>query len=679
MVAPSSPSATTPTADQGYRPHLDGLRALAVYLVVAFHVGAYRLSGGFIGVDVFFVLSGYLVTQLLLRDIAAHGSIRLRRFYARRYRRLLPAAVVALVISSVLYAAVATPAEAAEAAGSVRAAFLYLANWWFVSHATDYFGAGIEASPVLHYWSLSIEEQFYLTWPLLLGGMDVVARRAGRFRATAMRVAVGAAASASMAGALWLARTVPDRAYYGTDTRAYQLLAGALLALSPSLLTLRPRPARVVRALSPMALVGLLVLSSWVIDVGPITRGIVATALTCMLIVALENARGGVVQRLLSLAPVVYLGRISYATYLWHWPVIIVALRIAELEPLPLMCIAALLATSLASLSYQILERPAREARSLDGHSGAVIVAGLAVSVVSALVIAPMVLDRDDYAATVAVGTTVEGTTPVPADLDWRAASTDRADFPRCLGASPDRCTLVEGSALDILVIGDSHARMLLPALEALARQNSASLSAAVLPNCPWQRGLTYLKNVDDCKAHQADWYDRLIPAIDPDLVVLVHRPLDGPVRAIDVQGPDGTAEVGTPEHARLIIDRATETVSRLRADGRQALIIEPVPMAASDPTACLSAASYLDECRYVWDVEPSGVERAYRDLDVQDDGVWSIDIDRLVCPFLPICDPVVDGLIVKRDPEHLTSRYAATLAEPFERALADAGLLASL
>lgn len=678
MVAPPSPSTTPPAAGQGYRPHLDGVRALAVYLVVAFHAGAYRLSGGFVGVDVFFVLSGYLVTQLLLRDIDAHGAIRFRRFYARRYRRLLPAAVVALVISSVLYVAVATPAEAAEAAGSVRAAFLYVANWWFVSHATDYFGAGIEASPVLHYWSLSIEEQFYLTWPLLLGGLDVVARRAGRLRATAIRVVVGAAAGASMAAALWIARTSPDRAYYGTDTRAYQLLVGALIALSPSLLALRPSLARVTRALSPAALVGLLMLSSWAIDVGPITRGILATALTCVLIVALENARGGVVQRLLSLTPVAYLGRISYATYLWHWPVIIVALRMVDLEPLPLMCIAALLATSLASLSYQILERPAREARSLDGYSGAVIAAGLVVSIVSALLIVPVVLDRDQYTATVAMGTTAAGTTPVPADLDWRAASNDRAAFPNCLGAPPERCTIVEGSGLNILMIGDSHARMMVPALEAVAQRNSASLSVAVLPNCPWQKGLTYPRNVPDCQAHQADWYDRLVPAIDPDLVVLVHRPMDGPVRGVDVLGPDGIAEVGTPEHARLIIDRATETVGGLREDGRLALIVEPVPMAASDPTACLSDAIYLDECRYVWDAEPSAVERAYRDLDLHDDGVWSVDIDPVVCPFLPICDPVVNGLIVKRDPEHLTSRFSATLAEPFERALADAGLLAS-
>jgi peptidoglycan/LPS O-acetylase OafA/YrhL len=665
-------------AGQGYRPHLDGLRAVAVYLVVAFHARSYRLSGGFIGVDVFFVLSGYLVTQLLLRDLDAHGGIRFRRFYARRYRRLLPAAFVALAVSSMVYATVATPAEVVEVAGSVRAAFLYVANWWFIGHATDYFGMGIEASPVLHYWSLSIEEQFYLTWPLLLGGLYVVTRPAGRRRAMAVRVAVGLAAAASLAGTLWLARTDPERAYYGTDTRAYQLLAGALLALTPGLLALRPGPARAIRALAPVPLVGLLVLSSPWIDVGPITRGVLAAGLTLLLIVAVENAAGGLVQRALSLAPVVYLGRVSYATYLWHWPIIIVALRLADPAPLPLLCIAALLATGLASLSYQLLERPVREARWLDGHGGTVIAAGLLVSIVSGLFVVPAMLDRDRSAVTVAEGTTAKGTTRVPADLDWRGARTDRPDFPECLGAPVERCTIVRGSGLHILVIGDSHARMLLPALERVARRHSASLSAAVLPVCPWQRGLTFPKDVGVCRAHQADWYDRLVPALDPDLVVLAHRPMDGPLGEIAMLGSDDTrAERGTPEQTALVAGHAAETVRRLRTDGRRVLIIEPAPIAPFDPVACLSDATYLDECRYVATLQPSPIERAYRNLDDLDEGVWSMDIDRLVCPYLPICDPVVNGSIVKRDAGHITGRYSATLAEPFEQYLAANGLLA--
>ena len=158
-------------ATETYRPHLDGLRAVAVYLVVLFHAGSDRFSGGYIGVDVFFVLSGFLVTQLLLRDITGRGSIRFGRFYSRRFRRLLPAAFVALIVTAVVFTAIAAPAEVASAVGSFKAAFLYSTNWYFIHQSTGYFGADISTNPVLHFWSLAVEEQFYLVWPLALGGV----------------------------------------------------------------------------------------------------------------------------------------------------------------------------------------------------------------------------------------------------------------------------------------------------------------------------------------------------------------------------------------------------------------------------------------------------------------------------------------------------------------------------
>ena len=166
-------------SDWGYRPHLDGVRTLAVYLVVAFHAGLVRFDGGFIGVDVFFVLSGYLVTSLLLRDVAKVGGVRLRQFYSRRIRRLLPAAVVNLTVTAVVFAAIASPVEAAGAVGAVRAAALYVANWYFIGQSADYFARNITASPVIHYWSLSVEEQFYILWPLLLSGLVLAGRRRG--------------------------------------------------------------------------------------------------------------------------------------------------------------------------------------------------------------------------------------------------------------------------------------------------------------------------------------------------------------------------------------------------------------------------------------------------------------------------------------------------------------------
>jgi len=169
----------------GYRPWLDGLRAIAVYLVVLFHVGNGKFSGGYVGVDVFFVLSGYLVTQLLLRDLTGVGGLRFGRFYARRVRRLLPAAFVALLVTTTVWVAIASPVAVADAIGSFKAAFLYVTNWYFIHHASGYFGADITTNPVLQFWSLAIEEQFYLLGPLALGGLFLAGSRrrvAGRRR-----------------------------------------------------------------------------------------------------------------------------------------------------------------------------------------------------------------------------------------------------------------------------------------------------------------------------------------------------------------------------------------------------------------------------------------------------------------------------------------------------------------
>ena len=176
-----------------YRPYLDGLRAVAVYLVVAFHAGLGLLSGGFIGVDVFFVLSGFLVTRILMRDLASIGRIQWRSFYARRVRRILPAALVTLVVTAFAYAIIASPIEMFDVLGGFRAALFYVANWFFIHQATDYFAANVNSSPVLHFWSLAVEEQFYLLWPLLLGAMFVLTSGAPRRRWWIVRVVVVAA------------------------------------------------------------------------------------------------------------------------------------------------------------------------------------------------------------------------------------------------------------------------------------------------------------------------------------------------------------------------------------------------------------------------------------------------------------------------------------------------------
>jgi peptidoglycan/LPS O-acetylase OafA/YrhL len=664
-----------------YRPYLDGLRAIAVYLVVLFHAGSGLFTGGYVGVDVFFVLSGFLVTQLLLRDIVGIGRIRLSRFYSRRFRRLLPAAFVVLIVSAVVYAAIASPAEQIDAAGSFKAAFLYSTNWYFVHQATAYFGTNIASNPVLHFWSLAVEEQFYLVWPLTLTGAFVLTRRMDRarqLRVIGIVVAVGALASVLFA--LSLRHTDPNRAYYGTDTRAYELLAGALIALVPAIVASarRHRGAMRVATVASVGVLGVLA-SSW-IDLDAIERGIAVTITTVVLIVALESSDGGVVTRLLSTRSMVYLGKISYGTYLWHWLVIVVLVKVFHPSAIATIGITFLVATGLASFSFDLMEHPVRTSPRLDRHRRAVIALGLTVSVVSALVLVPAILEDPHAGAVGVAGAPTGGVAPVPAGLDWRAVKRENRDPPDCFSRPIDQCVVVHGTGKTVALIGDSHAQMLIAPMMEIAKAEKWTLAALVSNACPWQDGLWRFggDTKRGCLARKADWKDRVIPRLDPDIVVLINTTFDREgLKGQHLAGPKGPLATGSSAAERAIEAATVETVARYRADGRDVVIIEPIPQAPThyDPLACLSTARFLDECRFVDSREPSTTELFYRRLARSSDHVWDLDIDRLACPYLPICDPVVHGKIVWYDRSHLSIAYSRTLADPIRALLTADGI----
>ncbi|MFM8973298.1 MAG: acyltransferase family protein, partial [Actinomycetota bacterium] len=525
------------------RPHLDGLRALAVGLVVAFHSGLGWFTGGYVGVDVFFVLSGFLVTRLLVADVRHRGRIDLRRFYARRFRRLLPAAAVTLVVTAAVFTALASRVEVAEGVGSFRAAFLYVTNWHFIREGAGYFGADLTADPVLHFWSLAVEEQFYLLWPLALTGLLVATRRlSGRSRARALTIVVTVATVASAGWAVILRDRDPLRSYYGTDARAYQLLAGALLALSPGLIRRMRRSPAAARIAATLALLAVPVVGSRLVDLGPVNRGLAITAVTVLLLAALEGASDGSARAALSRPTMVTLGRISYGIYLWHWPVIWVIDREFSATPIETFAVTAFVATGLAAASNLLLEQPIRRSVRLDRHRLAVIATGLAVSLVGALVVVPRITDRATGRVVIGGATpSVGGIDPRTLDLsgtDWKGT------FPGCEGEAPEACTVRRGRGAHVLLIGDSHARAILPAFRAIADRDDLTLSVAISGGCPWQRGL-YATPVlgaavaEQCRDRKEDLYTRVLPALSPDLVVATNFPYErtGAGRAVGYLG----------------------------------------------------------------------------------------------------------------------------------------------
>jgi peptidoglycan/LPS O-acetylase OafA/YrhL len=677
----AQPAAAVGVVEWDYRPYLDGLRAVAVYLVLAFHAGLLRWQGGFIGVDVFFVLSGFLVTNLLVRDLVGDGRVGFSRFYSRRVRRLLPAAMVNLVIVAVVFQAIATPVEYAAGRASIRSAALYVSNWYFIREAADYFGTAITASPVAQYWSLSVEEQFYVVWPLLIYALFRFGRRLQRSPMGVARVAVVVGGLVSVVAALHIATYNPNRAYYGTDTRAYQLLAGAFLALTPSVFE-RLRRSRLARWFGPglvVLLVALVVLATSAVDVGPITRGCLVTVLTVAILLALETATNGQGRALLSLGPLTYLGRISYGTYLWHWIVILVATKQLDMAPFTTFAVTTAVATGLAALSYEILEHPIRRSVALGRYRGPVIAAGLALSILVAAVIAPSVLDGGS-SPVAAAATTGEALAGTPNHANWQGAFFDvpHVSGTACDPAHVERCVVVRGNRGTILVAGESHAAMLVPMIEKLARREHFELVFAPLPFCPWTRGVRYTGIGRGCLRDQQNLYDKLVPEVDPDIVILAHRTVDDPVNTLSVSDADGHELKTASERQTALRSSITSVVHELRAKNRKVVLVEPIPVSRKDddPEKCLSKAKFLEQCRYVATVGPTGEESIYRDLAASDPGVVSVNLDRLVCPYLPICDPEVRGLVVKHDDTHLTRTFAVSLLDPFKRTLVTAGVL---
>jgi peptidoglycan/LPS O-acetylase OafA/YrhL len=633
-----------------YRPHLDGLRTFAVYLVVAYHAGLGRFRGGFIGVDIFFVLSGYLVTSILFRDLVASGGVSFSRFYSRRVRRIIPAALVTLIVTAVAYYVVAAPADAYQALGGFRAAGAFVANWFFIRESTDYFASNVALHPVLHFWSLAVEEQFYLVWPLLLGALFVVSRRAGRRRWWVLRIAVAALALASAIDAVHTGGTNLDRAYYGTDTRMYQLLAGAFLALTPQLFRLSERPRRVLRVAATPLLLVLLVLASTAFSMSPITRGLVVAVAAALLIVALETAAAGAARRVLSARPIAYLGRVSYGTYLWQWPVIVLLTYRHDISPLPLFAITVVIATVLAMVSFHALERPIRMSRYVERRRAPVIVVGFATSFLVALVLLPAILGGGTGSA-----------------LDWRAAFSDIPKLPDCLDAPVSKCTLVRGSRGRMLLMGDSVARMWIPTFEKIARDHSLTLAVASRQGCPWQNGLSYQGRpvtVAECRRHRTDWYRRVVSSVRPDVIVLGQRGYDDPLAPSKFLLADGRHVDSTSPGYESSLEYATaRSLRALRARGRKLVILDsPTPPKSFQPLRCISSGSRASACGFDATVPFTPLERYLRTLAADEPDVALLDLDHVVCPRFPRCDAAVGDTIAWRDIAHITATYAASL-----------------
>ena len=653
-----------------HQPALDGLRTVAVYLVVLFHAGFAWASGGFVGVDVFFVLSGFLVTNTLLSEQSRTGRVQLRRFYARRVRRLLPASLVLIAVACLLTALVEAKYVARSFVGDARSALLYVANWKFLGDATDYFASDVHHSPFLHFWSLAIEEQFYFVFPLVFIGCHRIARKLRKQSTVAY--AIGGLLVASLISQVVSASSNPVRAYYATDARVYQILAGSLLAIvtwnrranAPGEATIRARSTST--ALVASALVVLLCLGSIDAGLSASARGIIAMIAAVAAIAGLDRLfrdrqTNASIIRFFASRPVVHLGRISYGTYLWHWPLIVLARSVWNIGSWSALAIGGIGGSAVAAVSHRFIEAPVRTNRRMGDHPRVVVAVGLAAGVVMAVFVVRPLLDVQRVVGDTQFTVAVDApdalkkalAAPVPRDFDFEKTKPPKPLVTPCLVDDIDACYRRTGGSLRVTVIGDSNAEMLAPVLNEIATERDWTLSTLTRSGCPWQRGLLWGAHdprlIENCLIAHRDWYDTMLPALKPDVVILVNVTRDPGSR------PDAFYD---PQDGETVASTTSQTLDLLQTMAKHIVILEPLPVPDFDPTQCLRTADTIAQCAFRPNESPFPTERIYRGEADRRPAVSSVDYDSIACPFVSSCLPVIDGTVVFRDNYHLSNEW---------------------
>ncbi|MER7891438.1 acyltransferase family protein [Micromonospora sp. NPDC094482] len=687
----------------GFRGDVEGLRALAVVLVLVGHAGQQLVPGGFVGVDVFFVISGFLITGLLVDEVNRTGRLSLTGFYARRAKRLLPAAVVVLIASLLLTFAFLPRTRWSATGWDVVFSGLYSMNWRLAEQSVDYLASNRAPSILQHFWSLGVEEQFYLVWPLLLAAAVWVGRRR-HARTGYLLLALALVAVPSFAWSVWLTSDNPARAYFVTTTRMWELALGGFLALLAGNLRRLPRLAAAVLAWCGLAAI---VASAFLLTEDSAFPGYLALAPTLgtAAVIAGGLAAGGVgPATLLAVRPVRAIGAISYSLYLWHWPLLVVAeARFGELTTAAGLAVAAFSVVP-AALTYRFIENPIRmsatlawePARSLQLGAvctGLSLLAGLAFQLTvwpPASPPAPPVLAAPitgtgapvAAASPTVLGAAALGSSPassdagVPADRvgpfvpDPLVASKDGPDAWQGGCHADQRSSAVRScqygdpnASFTVALAGDSHAAQWLPALQRVAVSNKWRLKSYTKSSCPFVEGVVALDNrpYPSC----TEWNEKLRTALTgaerPNVLVVS--------TSFYVMVRDG--EPVTSQAQAAFADVLRRTWAATAAAGIPVIVLRDTPYHDMDIAECVSAnPRKLTRCASPRDkVLAAGGGPAHETAARDNDKVHLVDLNAAICPRAR-CAPVIGGVLVYRDNNHITATYAATLAPRLAAAL---------
>jgi peptidoglycan/LPS O-acetylase OafA/YrhL len=632
-------------ARRAFRPDIEGLRAVAVLAVLAYHGGVPGFSGGYVGVDVFFVVSGYLITGLLLEEAAGTGRISLLAFYGRRAQRLLPAATVVLAVTMVGARFAGGPLELRDTAEAAQAAAVFLANVFFAGEESGYFAAE-RPSALLHFWSLAVEEQFYLVWPPALALLVRGAR--GEEERVRRRVTAVLAACVVVSFAWCVAQTgsSPDDAFFLLPSRIWELAGGALLGVAAS--AIRIRRGRGAMATAGLLLIGVAIVGFGENDPFPGWRAVVPVVGTLLVLQAGRGTERGALPSVLGNRFAQVVGRYSYSLYLWHWPLLIVAAmaRPGILNRWYASTAVVLASVPLAVASYHLIEDPIRRLRPLRRAPGRAIAAGLSlVAASSAAAIVGIAAPRFDVGRELVVAARLP-TDFVPSNLQPSIPAAE--DDPSPLYGN-DRCDTSRRTAADlpcvfgsgeprVALLGDSHAAMWFSAVRAFTEQLGGTLEVNVTAGC------SPLDYHDDsaCAQNRRAVLERLAER-PPDIVVLI-------------------------EYGRLSMDRGASmaewraslgrAVEQLSSQSDLLLFGESPTPPGRGPSCMARNLDDLEPC------EPDPDDPLYRELisagrdAAQRSGAGFVDLDPIMCPD-DHCPVVMGDRLVYTDSDHISESFA--------------------
>ena len=642
---------------EGFRADIEGLRAVGILLIVGYHAGIPGFSGGFIGVDVFFVVSGYLITRHLLADSADRGKVAFGTFWARRIRRLVPG--LGLMVAATLTACllIVAPFDMLEITKEATASALYVSNLLFAQNAQNYFGANPNKSPFLHTWSLGVEEQFYLFWPFVIAGILLMTRRRPHIH---RRVAIAVLAVITVGSFAFNLRLTGDGstwAFFGLPTRAWEFAAGGILGLIA-----------VRRSISPLmasigGLVGLALLIGATEAFSPYTtypgtNALVPVSATLLLILVgstPDSATQAPVSRGLGTRPMQWVGRLSYSWYLWHWPFIVLTVLALHDGSTLTRTGAALASLGVAWCTFRYVENPFRHNRRNLRSVPRTVVLGIVITV------AVVVLAKGLHSVSAH---------RIPASFEQQLAIDSQSFGPQCdahyLPASTYYCWGGDPtSPTTIALVGDSHAEMWFNALSDVGRKEGLRVLLLTEPDCPFipvdvRIGPDAVVNTSQCMARTSQGLRYLQTAKVKAVILAQHDFYVGSILAPNGSIPSDSEQVLLWKHAfRAFLEKMT-------AEGIRPGVILDNPTLPQAPLECVSQTSSIPKCEVSRSVA-FAPGRQLQDAEWQVlramAGVPRFNPDPTLCTATG-CPIELDGHVAYADTNHLY--YPATkLMEP--------------